>query len=505
VEIAVAHATTLTETDVGCETHVITSSLVENVKGSPMEDIVEKQSTKFWNTSVGRFRFALSDLPSQLCLIHSILTNLEMEQEADAHYYMLTTVKFLCLHCESLLNARREHRGYLIWAQENLLIPKLWTLLRSDRSQLAELVIPLIMHCITLPSGEEMFWKVVNTQFTDQRWEERFLAVERSNLLLHLANASPVNSNKVIQTSLSCCVAHLIASVDDPNVAVAQQALLSIQHMPSASLKVMCLCLESQFDSSILDRALIITRIKQLTSILPDQEILTWEFFIQRFEELAIESQLLLKNGESNFVHDLSHSDPLSELYQRKLSRARQIIENSNNARSIVRTLQNNSMWHQLSTATFRPSWKIVAEMKYGEVKRRTNAVNSGKKKIRHLVTIIKVLTAWKITKHLQSFTNVVSSLARSMNRTFGRLREFTDEESNMCLLMNRVVDIDNPERYIVYLIVSLFVSFLCKSKKSCDEKATAKKQSLLFRHFNALIGYSSTEKCFTVSPKILR
>nr|VDP26406.1 unnamed protein product [Onchocerca flexuosa] len=65
----------------------------------------------------------------------------------------------------------------------------------------------------------------------------------------------------------------------------------------------MCLCLESQFDSSILDRALIITRIKQLTSILPDREILTWEFFIQRFEGLAIESQLLLKNGESNFVH----------------------------------------------------------------------------------------------------------------------------------------------------------------------------------------------------------
>lgn len=68
-------------------------------------------------------------------------------------------------------------------------------------------------------------------------------------------------------------------------------------------LQLMCLCLESQFDNSVMDRALIITRIQQLTSILPDQEILTWEFFIQRFEGLAIESQLLMKNGESNFVH----------------------------------------------------------------------------------------------------------------------------------------------------------------------------------------------------------
>lgn len=70
---------------------------------------------------------------------------------------------------------------------------------------------------------------------------------------------------------------------------------------------------------------------------------------------------------------------------------------------------------------------------------------------------------------------------------------------------MNRVVDIDNPERYIVYLTVSLFVSFLCKNKKIGDEKATAKKQSLLFRHFNALIGYSNSEKCFIIPPKILR
>lgn len=64
----------------------------------------------------------------------------------------------------------------------------------------------------------------------------------------------------------------------------------------------MCLCLESQFDSSLFDRALITTRIQQLTLILPNQEILTWEFFIRRFEELAIESQLMT-NRESNFVH----------------------------------------------------------------------------------------------------------------------------------------------------------------------------------------------------------
>ncbi|VDK31435.1 unnamed protein product [Gongylonema pulchrum] len=117
----------MTETDVGRETcHVVTSSLVENIKGSPDQSEPQKQAPEFWDTSVGRFRFTLADLPPQLRLIHSILTNLGNEREADVHYFMLSTVKLLCLHCESLLNARREHRGFLIWAQENLLIPKLW-------------------------------------------------------------------------------------------------------------------------------------------------------------------------------------------------------------------------------------------------------------------------------------------------------------------------------------------------------------------------------------------
>ncbi|GMT18742.1 hypothetical protein PFISCL1PPCAC_10039, partial [Pristionchus fissidentatus] len=89
----------------------------------------------------------------------------------------------------------------------------------------------------------------------------------------------------------------------------------------------------------------------------------------------------------------------------------------------------------------------------------------------------------------------------------FGRLREFTDQESNMCLLMNRVVDMANPERHTVYLTVSLFVTFLSNNKAnpSMDEKQVAKKQSVLFRHFNTLLGYSNTEKCFTIPPARLR
>uniref|UniRef100_A0A915CI63 Uncoordinated protein 79 n=1 Tax=Parascaris univalens TaxID=6257 RepID=A0A915CI63_PARUN len=464
VETAMAQATTLTETDVGHETcQVVTATLVDNVKGAtPLQSHTPKPTSEFWDTSVGRFRFSIANLPPQLRLINALLTNLDSEPDSDVQFFMLSTLKLLCLHCESLLNARREHRGFLIWAQENLLIPKLWSLLRSDHSQLGELAVPLIMHCITLPCGEDMFWKTVNTQFTDARWQERFKAVERMCVLCGLANAAPVKANKVIQTSLSCGVAHLIASVHDPNAAIAQRAILAIRAMPSSSLKLMCFCLESQFDTSMVDRALIISRIHLLTAILPDEEILTWDFFIQRFESLALESQLQSQNSESSFVHDLMHSDPMSDLYQRKVMRARQAIESSATARSIVRSLKGNSLRHQLSNNS-------------------ANAPSDEQKEA-----------------DLRSPTYTSSG-------NFGRLREFADEESNMCLLLNRVVDMENPERHIVYLTVSLFVTFLCNKKTAGDEKATAKKQSVLVRHFNTLIGYSNSEKCFTIPPRRLR
>ncbi|CAK5084672.1 unnamed protein product [Meloidogyne enterolobii] len=82
-------------------------------------------------------------------------------------------------------------------------------------------------------------------------------------------------------------------------------------------------------------------------------------------------------------------------------------------------------------------------------------------------------------------------------------MREFTDEESNLCLLLNRVVDMQNPERHTVSLVVSLFVHFL--ASKRCGPADNAKKLSVLLRHFNTLLGYSNSEKCFTIPPARLR
>jgi protein unc-79 len=78
--------------------------------------------------------------------------------------------------------------------QENLLIPRLWSLLRSDFShvrhslgnllyckvpfclKVGQMAVPLVLHAITLPLGDDVFWDNVNREFTSPEWECRLKA-----------------------------------------------------------------------------------------------------------------------------------------------------------------------------------------------------------------------------------------------------------------------------------------------------------------------------------------
>ena len=115
---------------------------------------------------------------------------------------------------------------------------------------------------------------------------------------------------------------------------------------------------------------MIISRIHLLTLLLPEESLLSWDFFIQRFESLALEAQLkaqqnagtdtssmhfvqgnYLEKGFPPLKHfqDLLHSDPMSDLYQRKVTRARQSLNEADSVRSIVRSLRESSLRHQLN------------------------------------------------------------------------------------------------------------------------------------------------------------
>lgn len=55
-------------------------------------------------------------------------------------------------------------------------------------------------------------------------------------------------------------------------------------------------CLEFQFDAVISDRAMILHCMHLLSNILPGSDILTWEFFLARFDSLSLEAQIDLES-----------------------------------------------------------------------------------------------------------------------------------------------------------------------------------------------------------------
>lgn len=81
----------------------------------------------FWHTSVGKFKFSIDALPQPLQYIHQLLVELPNIEKPDILYYMLQCLNVLVLHGDAFTRAARDHRGFFIWCQENLLIKKFVT------------------------------------------------------------------------------------------------------------------------------------------------------------------------------------------------------------------------------------------------------------------------------------------------------------------------------------------------------------------------------------------
>ena len=59
----------------------------------------------------------------------------------------------------------------------------LWKLLQARHSQLASVAVPLLLHCLTLPTGADMLWKIVEDDFGNEDWKCRFAAGQFEEML----------------------------------------------------------------------------------------------------------------------------------------------------------------------------------------------------------------------------------------------------------------------------------------------------------------------------------
>lgn len=124
---------------------------LDNDSLSNDEDEDDENGDDYWHTSVGKFKFTLDQLPQTLQYIHQLLTVMRRHlsilsmisyylyingfdpyckqeipaiEKPEILYYILQCLKVMALHGDALAKAAREHRGFFIWCQENLLIKK---------------------------------------------------------------------------------------------------------------------------------------------------------------------------------------------------------------------------------------------------------------------------------------------------------------------------------------------------------------------------------------------
>ncbi|XP_058979217.1 protein unc-79 homolog isoform X2 [Musca domestica] len=345
---AIARSITLSDADVGSANVSVTKASVlggDNGNGSTGgavglengslsdEDEEDDDDENFWHTSVGKFKFTLDTLPQTLQYIHQLLTEIPTIKKPEILYYVLQCLNVMALHGDALTKAAREHRGFFIWCQENLLIKNLWELCNAEHSHICQVGVPLLLHCITLPLGSDVFWRVVQEAFHDTDWRVRFTAVERVTVITRFMDSTPLRTEVGLQTALATAFCHLIASMDDINVYVAQRATLYIGTIHDTAIRSLLFCLESQFDLFIVDRPVVLQSVYQLHNSLSDRKVLTWEFFLNRFDTLFVEAQITLeKCGDISYLRDLRNSENGSEALSSKILKAREALSQNDSA-----------------------------------------------------------------------------------------------------------------------------------------------------------------------------
>ncbi|XP_055534332.1 protein unc-79 homolog isoform X4 [Wyeomyia smithii] len=490
VVTAVARSVTLSDADVATATVQIAKPTIVGETYQDLKDCDDTDTHRdlddrdnFWHTSVGKFKFSIDNLPQSLQYIYQLLKEIPTIEKPDILYYILQCLKIMVLHGDAFTKAARDDRGFFIWCQENLLIRNLWEVCNADHSHICEVAVPTLLHTITLPLGSDVFWNVVQDAFHDNDWRVRFQAVERVTVITRFLDSTPLRSEVGLQASLATAFCHLIAACDDLNVHVAQRATLYLGTIHDKAIQALLFCLESQFDMFIVDRPVVLQSVYQLHNMLSDRKVLTWDFFLNRFDTLFVEAQVNLeKNGDISHLRDLRNSENGSEILSTKINKAREALSQSDTSGSMSKTL----------SASFGTKWPY----------KRTMSAPA---------TIIPRQES-KIEKEKVYNRQISAPILKRKSSRFGLDGHIHSigghgDEFNVSGCLYRIIDLEESDKETIHLLVFLLMQFMSRADLAypTDEKPMVKQQSIVLRHLYLLLGYNQTEKIFHIPPTRLR
>uniref|UniRef100_A0A3Q1F166 Unc-79 homolog, NALCN channel complex subunit n=1 Tax=Acanthochromis polyacanthus TaxID=80966 RepID=A0A3Q1F166_9TELE len=393
-------------------------------------------------------KFSYQQLPVSLQLIYTILQEMSKFEEPDILFNMLNCLKILCLHGECLYLARKDHPQFLAYIQEKMLIPSLWSMLKSEFCQLASLAVPQLLHALSLSHGADIFWNLINTNFNSKDWKIRFEAVEKVAVLCRFLDIGAVTKNHLLKYALAHAFCCFLASVEDVNPAVATRARLLLDTIKRPALQGLCLCLDFQFDTVVRDRPVILSKLLLLHFLKKDIPALSWEFFVNRFETLSLEAQLHLDcNKEFPFPTTITA------------------------VRTNVANLSDAAMW------------KI----------RRARFARNRQKSVRSLRDSVK---------GDPSDSKRAFSLPESLSN---RLRQTPSPEDDT-IIRDLLPEDTGIDHQTVHQLIMVLMKFMAKDQSSAEaDIGSAKAFNTVKRHLYVLLGYDQQEGCFMIAPQKMR
>ncbi|KAM7375844.1 hypothetical protein PAMP_005611 [Pampus punctatissimus] len=432
-------------------------------------------------------KFSYQQLPVSLKLIYTILQEMSKFEEPDILFNMLNCLKILCLHGECLYLARKDHPQYLTYVQEKMLIPSLWSMLKSEFCQLASLAVPQLLHALSLSNGADIFWNLINTNFNSKDWKIRFEAVEKVAVLCRFLDIGAVTKNHLLKYSLAHAFCCFLASVEDVNPAVATRARLLLDTIKRPALQGLCLCLDFQFDTVVRDRPIILSKLQLLHFLKKDVPALSWEFFVNRFETLSLEAQLHLDcNKEFPFPTTITavrtNVANLSDAAMWKIRRARFARNRQKSVRSLRDSVKGGPTE---SKRAFSLPESLSNRLPLRLTRQEHSAPTLGD-------MIEKVLPA----RFLPHFNPDASAPLVGQTPS-------PEDDSIIRDLLPEDAGIDHQT---VHQLIMVLMKFMAKDKSSAEaDIGSAKAFNTVKRHLYVLLGYDQQEGCFMIAPQKMR
>ncbi|CAF1634464.1 unnamed protein product, partial [Adineta steineri] len=336
----------------------VPAAAVAAASTTPELKVENNPDAGIWITSQGVFYFKLNTLHIHLQFFYSVLKELDRIIDIDALYYLLCCLKLLILNDECLETAAKDNRGFLSYCLEKLLVPHIWKIFALGHGHLNECCVPLLLHALNYEPGKTALWNILERDFSSAHWKVRSSAGTRVIALYSLLKPKLIKNNYNVLSVLAYAFLNLITSIEDVEPTVSQKAMCSLETLGDASFKTVMCALEFQFDTVINDRSIILHRLSKLYTILLRNnstiKILSWEFFLNRFDTLSIESQISMEeSGELISPQSIGGFNTESEHFIRKLNQIRFAMAKTDSIKPISSSIRVPS--HQRRTTTTVP------------------------------------------------------------------------------------------------------------------------------------------------------